>query len=129
MRNPVDEATYAMSDKSAVCFFDCLIPKLPGYMKRKRSDSDDSTTSYVHKDDHYNALAMKDAEMKIKDEKIAELETELKIVDWYVEVFEDGLDASKLLRQYTEVKKERDKWDSEAEKYKEMYWTTKTKLK
>ena len=66
----MDEAEYAMSEKSSLSLFDCLIPKLPGYLKRKRSDSDDSTTSYIHKDEHYQALDEKDQEIAQKDKRL-----------------------------------------------------------
>ena len=63
-----------------------------------------------------------------KNEKIAELEKELKVVDWYIEVLQEGVDTGNLHKEYLQAKEERDKARKEAESYRAKYINCKTKL-
>ena len=105
-KTPVMEAEYAMDNRTALDFYDCLVPKLREHRRfRILKDADFSIADFKEQVRVKNLelmlekkklpkLQKENAEMA---EKIKELESELEIVQWYLTVMEDGIDTKEVV--------------------------------
>ena len=96
------EAEYALDDRSPLDLFNCLVPKL--YEHRRFSLKKDEKFSIA---DFKSQQAVFKLQLQIQKDrlpqlekengmllaKVEQLENELQIVQWYLEVLEQGLDT------------------------------------
>ena len=108
------EVEYAYDERTALSLYDCLVPKLKEHRRLIRpKDYIQTIYDYQAKQQasHYEYELEKKRMPKLLHEngllkaRIEQLEVELELVAWQVEVMEDGLDTREVVKRYTELTK------------------------
>ena len=114
-RTPVMEAEHAMNDRTGLDLYDCLIPKIKEHRRFKLLP--DAKFSVAD----FNAqLKVRQYEAELEKKRLPRLvqanadlqgkckayENELEVVNWYLEVMEEGLDTRDMVGQFHALKKQ-----------------------
>ena len=114
-KTPVMEAEFAMDDRTSLNLFDCLVPKLREHRRfRIQKDAVFSIADFKEqvRVKTLQARLEKQEMPKLKAEnatmaaRIEQLESELYIVKWYMDVMEEGVDTKEIVQKYADLKKE-----------------------
>ena len=115
MKTPVREAEYALDERTPLHLYDCLLPLI----KENRKFSielgaalsiDDFKAQQQVKQLEYE-LSKKRVPKLVEENgtmraKIAQLEKEMSIINWYMETMESGVDTKEIVQEYAVLKRQ-----------------------
>lgn len=136
MKAPVREAEFALDDASALSLYDCLTPLIKEH-RRFKLDIGKIRKIYSRADYHskqkveqlkaderaqnYPRVIKENGQLRAR---VTQLENELSIVEWYLDVLEQGIDTKEIIVEYTKLKKKHKRLqDTSAFKIKKLEQT------
>lgn len=114
-KTPVMQAEHVIDDRTALNFYDCLVPKIKEHRRFKlQRDAKFSLADFKSQykvrqlDIELEKLRQPKLEEKcrLQAEMIKEYESEVAIVKWYMEVMEHGVDTKDVCEKYTKLRKQ-----------------------
>ena len=140
-KSPTMEAEFALDEKTALSLYDCLVPVLKEQRRFKimpdtsLSISDFRTqlkVSQLQRELEQKSLPRMKKENERLKEHLEQLKNEVNIINWYLDIYEDGGDTKEVIEQYAILKNEHKrlkiystrkikKLENNLAKYKEEY--------
>ena len=140
-KSPTMEAEFALDEKTALSLYDCLVPVLKEQRRFKimpdtsLSISDFRTqlkVSQLQRELEQKSLPRMKKENERLKEHLEQLKNEVSIINWYLDIYEDGGDTKEVIEQYAILKNEHKrlkiystrkikKLENNLAKYKEEY--------
>ena len=117
MKSPTLEAEHAIDDATALSLYDCLVPQIKELRRFKvTKDSEFSVADFrsqlkikqLDYDLEMKRLPQARVEIKTLTDQLEQFKDEQKIVQWYCETMEQGIDTKKLVGEYAKLRKEYD---------------------
>ena len=117
-KSPTMEAEFALDEKTALSLYDCLVPVLKEQRRFKimpdtsLSISDFRTqlkVSQLQRELEQKSLPRMKKENERLKEHLEQLKNEVNIINWYLDIYEDGGDTKEVIEQYAILKNEHKK--------------------
>ena len=123
LKTPVMEAEYAIDDRSPLDLYNCLVPKLQEQRRftihQEFSIADFKAQQKIFQmqleleNQRLPRMEIENAGMRTR---INQLEKELEIVQWYLDVLEQGIDTKQIVKEFVKLMKEHKKAQIQIEK-------------
>ena len=114
-KTPVMEAEYALDQRTALSLYDCLTPMLKEHRRFKIIIEDKFSVNDFKTQQKLRQLEReleKRSMPRLLEEnaklnaRVKQQENELEVVNWYIEILEEGVNTKQLVQEYTKLKKD-----------------------